>query len=63
MLNMKMGDLEAQLLDLNFVSKKMQPLQMAIFHRQCFEAMGRKEALEAYKTYLPLSPDSAVREC
>ena len=62
MLNMKMGDLEDAVTKFELcIDEDAAFANGYFFIGQCFEAMGRKDsALEAYKTYLPLSPDSAV---
>lgn len=62
MLNMKMGDLEKAVARFELCVVEDEAYANGYFFiGQCFEAMGRKDsALEAYKTYLPLSPDSAV---
>ncbi|MBM72051.1 MAG: hypothetical protein CL847_04630 [Crocinitomicaceae bacterium] len=62
MLNMKMGDLEDAVARFEFCIDKDQSFVNGYFFiGQCLEAMGQKDnALNAYKTYLPLSPDSVV---
>ena len=64
MLNMKMGDLEAAVSRFEDCVEKDETLSNGYFFMaQCYDAMGRKgEALEAFKTYLPLAPDSVVAE-
>lgn len=64
MLNMKMGDLEAAVSRFEDCVDKDETLSNGYFFMaQCYDAMGRKgEALEAFKTYLPLAPDSVVAE-
>ncbi len=64
MLNMKMGDLEAAVSRFEDCVDKDQSLSNGYFFMaQCYDAMGRKgEALEAFKTYLPLAPNSVVQE-
>ena len=65
MLNMKMGDLEAAVSRFEDCVDKDESLSNGYFFiAECYDAMGRKEqALEAYKIYLPLAPDSIVAEC
>ena len=62
MLNMKMGDLEDAVARFEYCIDKDQSFVNGYFFvGQCLEAMGQKSnALNAYKTYLPLAPDSAV---
>ena len=62
MLNMKMGDLEAAILQFDYCVKyDLAYANGYFFIGQCYEAMEQTEpALEAYKAYLPLTPDSIV---
>ena len=62
MLNMKMGDLEDAVVRFELCVEEDEAYANGYFFiGQCFEAMERKDsALEAYKMYLPLSPDSVV---
>ena len=61
MLNMKMGDLEDAVTKFELCIDEDAAFANGYFSWTVFDAMGRKDsALEAYKTYLPLSPDSAV---
>ena len=64
MLNMKMGDLEEAVSRFEDCVDKDESLSNGYFFMaQCYDAMGRKgEALNAFKTYLPLAPDSVVAE-
>jgi tetratricopeptide (TPR) repeat protein len=62
MLNMKMGDLEDAIARFEYCIEKDESFVNGYFFvGQCLEAMGQKDrALNTYKTYLPLSPDSVV---
>ena len=62
MLNMKMGDLEAAILQFDYcVKNDLAYANGYFFIGQCYEAMEQTEpALEAYKAYLPHTPDSIV---
>ncbi len=62
MLNMKMGDLEDAIARFEYCIEKDESFVNGYFFvGQCLEAMGQKDrALNAYNTYLPLSPDSVV---
>ena len=62
MLNMKMGDLEDAVARFEHcIDKDVTFVNGYFFIGQCFEAMGRNaQALQAYKTYMPLTPDSSV---
>jgi predicted Zn-dependent protease len=62
MLNMKMGALEDAVEGFKICVAKDETLANGYFFMaQCFEAMeNNAEALKAYKTYLPLAPDTVV---
>ncbi|MBM55952.1 MAG: hypothetical protein CMB32_05290 [Euryarchaeota archaeon] len=62
MLNMKMGDLENAVTRFEHcIDEDKTFVNGYFFIGQCLEAMGETtSALEAYKTYLPLSPDTIV---
>ncbi len=62
MLNMKMGNLEEAVARFEFcINKDEAYVNGYFFIGQCLEAMGQNaNALQTYKTYLPLAPDTAV---
>ncbi len=62
MLNMKMGNLEDAVSRFEFCIDKDEAYTNGYFFiGQCLEAMGQNaNALQTYKTYLPLAPDTAV---
>ena len=62
MLNMKMGDLENAVSRFEYCIDENEAFVNGYFFiGQCLEAMGdTNSALKAYRTYLPLSPDTVV---
>ena len=62
MLNMKMGNLEDAVSRFEFCIDKDEAYTNGYFFiGQCLEAMGQNaNALQTYKTYLPLAPDTTV---
>ena len=62
MLNMKMGDLENAVSRFEYCIDENEAFVNGYFFiGQCLEAMGdTNPALKAYRTYLPLSPDTVV---